>query len=163
VGSGGMQQCMNCGGPVWDSETKCTTCGLHRRDVIFGEYSKWHSCSQCGELFRGSQLVCEECAETESTDVAEQSADSLSPWEDTIVAGENEVQYREVGSMQTHGSQPISGRSSKPNGCLAFLCSLVISFFICAWWVPNGGGGGIIILGVGVLLFASNRLYHHRH
>ena len=65
MGSGGMQQCMNCGGPVWDSETKCTTCGLHRRDVIFGEWSKWHSCSQCGELFRGSQSVCEECGESQ--------------------------------------------------------------------------------------------------
>lgn len=157
-----MHQCMNCGGPIWDSEINCSTCGLHRSKVVSGEWRDWHSCQRCGGLFRGNQLVCEECAETTSEDYAEQSEDSLSPWEDTIVAEAIEAQNREIGSLKTNARQQVSGRSSKPNGCLAFLCSLLISFVICAWWVPNGAGGGIVILVVGVLLFGLNRLYHRQ-
>jgi hypothetical protein len=32
-----MQECMNCGGPVADTDTHCTTCGLPRGSVIYGE------------------------------------------------------------------------------------------------------------------------------
>lgn len=32
-----MQECMNCGGPVADDDTHCTTCGLARGLVIYGE------------------------------------------------------------------------------------------------------------------------------
>ena len=32
-----MQECMNCGGPVADDDTHCTTCGLERGSVIYGE------------------------------------------------------------------------------------------------------------------------------
>ena len=57
-----MHQCMNCGGPVWDSEINCPTCGLHRRDVIFGEQSNWHPCERCGESVREPRTICEDCA-----------------------------------------------------------------------------------------------------
>jgi len=32
-----MQECMNCGGPVADDDSHCTTCGLPRGSVIYGE------------------------------------------------------------------------------------------------------------------------------
>ena len=32
-----MKECMNCGGPVADDDTHCTTCGLERGLVIYGE------------------------------------------------------------------------------------------------------------------------------
>jgi hypothetical protein len=52
-----MQECMNCGGPVADDESHCTTCGLPRGAVIYGE-RQWSaedsragsdpSCALCG-------------------------------------------------------------------------------------------------------------------
>jgi hypothetical protein len=32
-----MKECMNCGGPVADDDSHCTTCGLPRGSVIYGE------------------------------------------------------------------------------------------------------------------------------
>jgi hypothetical protein len=32
-----MKECMNCGGPVADDDKRCTTCGLARGLVIYGE------------------------------------------------------------------------------------------------------------------------------
>ena len=32
-----MNECMNCGGPVASADTHCTTCGLERGLVIYGE------------------------------------------------------------------------------------------------------------------------------
>lgn len=51
-----MNQCMNCGGPVGDRDARCTTCGLHRTKVVFGERAAtepWGGeleCPVCGEV-----------------------------------------------------------------------------------------------------------------
>ena len=53
-----MQECMNCGGPVADDDSHCTTCGLARGSVIYGERpwsegdssgDKGPCCWRCGD------------------------------------------------------------------------------------------------------------------
>ena len=53
-----MQECMNCGGPVADDDSHCTTCGLARGLVIYGERpwsdgdsvnDKGPCCWRCGD------------------------------------------------------------------------------------------------------------------
>ena len=68
-----MKECMNCGGPVADTDTHCTTCGLERGKVIFGE-RPWDDepeeqavrrCEGCGNPLpeREVDTYCIDCEE----------------------------------------------------------------------------------------------------
>ncbi|NCY16016.1 MAG: hypothetical protein EBX39_04460 [Actinobacteria bacterium] len=78
-----MKECMNCGGPVADDDKRCTTCGLDRGLVIYGE-RPWsdedddrntddddldedRECSMCGRALSEDERgdLCTSCEDEE--------------------------------------------------------------------------------------------------
>jgi len=161
MASGGSQQCMNCGGPVLDSETDCSTCRLHRSKVIYGEYARWQQCERCGELVRVGQSLCGDCDSSGFPGTNEYFQHTTETW--VYPAGESPSATHDHGNNSIGSGRHLTpGQVPKANGCLVVFGSLLISGLLCAWWVPNGGEGFGIILAVAVPVFGAIQYFLRR-